>query len=291
MLAMRLLLFVLLVGSALTVSGCAHHEERLPLTVTYIANCGFVVECGDEKILIDALFGGWESPWYFSPPDSAVQLMTAARPPFDDVDLIAVTHTHRDHFDAHIVVSYMKENREAIIVCPPQVVQQMQTCEQYTALEERIHLVAAPPDSTVIMALGGIEMRILPGRHSPYYEEDEATGETVDRHGDVQHLEYLFTINGRKLFHCGDAELNDFERYRNFGLGNESIDLAFVPWWNASEQLSFTQRLVRDVIRPDRIILMHLIPDREPAGHPERQQTVAGQVILPAHTMQTWTFE
>jgi len=284
-------LYLLLLGSALTVSGCARHEERPPLTVTYVANCGFVVECEDEKLLIDALFGGGESPWYFSPPDSAVQLMSAARPPFDDVDLIAVTHAHRDHFNADIVVSYLTQNREAVLVCPPQVAQQMQTCGQYAALEERIHVVAAPPDSTVAMTLGGIEMRTLPGRHSPYYEEDEATGETVDRHRDVQHLEYLFTVNGRTLFHCGDAELNDFERYSNFGLGNESLDLALVPWWDASEQLSFSQRLVRDVIRPDRIIMMHLMRDREPAGHPERQQTVARQVILPDHTMQTWTFD
>jgi L-ascorbate metabolism protein UlaG (beta-lactamase superfamily) len=280
-----------LVGSALTVFGCAGHEERPPLTVTYVANAGFMVECGDEKILIDALFGGWESPWYFSPPDSIVQLMSAAQAPFDEVDLIAVTHAHRDHFSAEIVMSYLQHNRQAELVCPPQVVQQLQADRQYAELEKRILVIAAPPDTAVATTVGGIQLRILPGRHSPYYEEDEATGETVDRHRDVQHLEYLFTINGRPLFHCGDAELNDFERYRKFGLGNEPIDLAFVPWWDASDQLSFHQRLVRDVFRPDRIILMHLMPDREPTGHPEQQEGVARQVVLPTHTMQTWTFE
>jgi len=288
---MRSLLILLWVVLALTTFGCADHEGKPPLKITYVANCGFMVECGDEKILIDAPFGGQESRWYFFPPDSAVQLMSVARAPFDDVDLIAVTHAHRDHFNAEIVVSHMSQNTQAVLVCTPQAALQMQAWGGYDQLEERIRIVSALPDSTVDMAFGDIQVRVLAGRHSPYYEEDEETGETVDRHRDVEHLEYLFNIAGWTLFHCGDAELNDFERYRNFGLGDESVDLAFVPWWDASEQLSFNQRLVRDVVRPDRVIMMHLMRDRGPAGHPERYETVAGQVIVPAHTMQVWAFE
>ena len=55
--------------------------------------------------------------------------------------------------------------------------------------------------------------------------------------------------------------------------------------------MSFEQKLVHDVIRPERIILMHLIPGREPPGHPERQTGIAREIILPRQLMQTWSFD
>jgi hypothetical protein len=50
--------------------------------------------------------------------------------------------------------------------------------------------------------------------------------------------------------------------------------------------ISFRQALIRDVIRPKRVIMMHMSIDRPPRGGPEKQAMVASEVILPKSLMQ-----
>lgn len=161
----------------------------------------------------------------------------------------------------------------------------------HAEIRDRIRVVDVPLDSVVTVDIAGIRVSAFAGQHSPYYETDSVTGETVNRHRDVQHLEYLFSFGGRTVYHGGDVLLNDFERYTKLGLGQDSIDLAFVHAWHGGERLSFEQKLVHDVIRPERIFLIHLIPGREPPGDPEQQAGIAKEIILPRTSLQTWTFE
>ena len=116
---MKSLAYVLLLGLILAPFARADQQEKPPLTVTYVANEGFMIESEGKKILIDAVFGGFEPTWCQVPPDSVVELMTAARPPFDSINLITVTHAHLDHFNADIVAVHMKHNRRGILVCTP----------------------------------------------------------------------------------------------------------------------------------------------------------------------------
>ncbi|UCD17988.1 MAG: MBL fold metallo-hydrolase [Candidatus Zixiibacteriota bacterium] len=282
---------LLVLGLMLMLSVCAEQQEQSPLTITYVANEGFLIECDGRKILIDALFGGWESTWCHVPPDSLIELMTSARPPFDNVDLIAVSHAHIDHCDAGIIALHMKHNRRGILVCPPHVARRMEASEDYPEIKSRIRVVPAPGDSAVAMELAGIALEVLPTRHGPYWEKDEETGEDIDRHRNVQHLEFVFTIGGRTLFHCGDSSLDDFESYRAFGMDRKHIDLGFLGWWGAWDDSFLSQRLVREVIRPERIIFMHLKPGQRISVQPEQQQSVAREVIVPQQVMETWTID
>jgi L-ascorbate metabolism protein UlaG (beta-lactamase superfamily) len=249
-----------------------------------------MIESGDSKVVVDALFGGFQADWCYVPPDSIVGKMRLASSPFDDIDLIAVTHVHRDHFVADIVRDHLRHNSKAVIVCPPQVEDKLRQSERYAEIQDRVRSVLPPQDSVVRFTVGNIDLRVLIGPHLPYYEEDAVTGEPVDRHRDVQNLEFLFTIAGRTVYHCGDADMNDRDRYFAFGFGEEPVDLALVPWWDARDQLSFQQKLVKDIIRPKAVILMHMSPPRPPRGHPERRTDVAGRVIVPREPLERWVF-
>ncbi|UCG12673.1 MAG: MBL fold metallo-hydrolase [Deltaproteobacteria bacterium] len=286
---MKDLVYVLLLGLVLTPLARAEDKEKLPLTVTYVGNEGFLIECEGKKVLIDALFGGWESAWCQVPPDSVVELMTAARPPFDSVDLIAVTHAHLDHFDADIVAAHTKHNRRGILVCTPHAAQKLEASEYYLEIESRIRVVSARGDSTAAIELSGIELLVFPTRHGPYWEKDENTGETIDRHRNVQHLEFLFTIGGWNLFHCRDASLDDFEGYRSYDIDRGNIDVAFLHWWGVWNDNDSSQRTVREVIQPEWIFLMHLMPERAPPGQPEKQKPIASEIIVPRQPLQKWT--
>ncbi|MDD4051413.1 MAG: MBL fold metallo-hydrolase [candidate division Zixibacteria bacterium] len=267
------LLLVIFLGAA-----CGRSDQPAPLTVTYVANTGFLIECGGKKILIDALFGGFEADWYHVPPGGIVDLMTAARPPFDNVDIIAVTHAHTDHFNARMVTDHLVNNRRGILVCPAQAAQALETDPRYHDVKDRIRIMAARRDSTAELTVAGVEIKALgtPHEHS------------ADSHRDVEHLEYLFTVGGRVIYHTGDGEMNDVRRYQAYGFGEKPIDLAFVCWWDAGDRLTFRQQLIHDIIRPERVILMHMLPNRPPIGNPERQQTVAKEVILPQLCLQSW---
>lgn len=287
----RNLISALLLWLVITMPACAGSQNNPPLKITYVASEGFLIECGDKKILIDALFGGFEASWCYVPSDSIVGLMTAAEPPFDDIDIIAVTHAHKDHVNSKIAAAHLSHNPKGILVCPPQVADQMKESEYYAETKDRIREVWVPFDTDTTVEIAGIKMHILSGHHGPYYDLDSSTGESVDTHRDVQHLEFLFTLNGRTLFHCGDAPMNDTERYRSFGIWQNNIDVAFVGWWDERQSPSFRQKLVEDIIKPDRIILMHLSPSRLPKGNPDRQKMAAKEIIVPQHSMETWTFE
>ncbi len=266
-------------------------QKRSPqMTITYIANTGFLVECGDKKILIDALFGNFKSDWCFVPPDSTVELMAKAQPPFDDVDIIAITHAHKDHFNANIVIDHLLHNRPGILVCPEQAAETLSSLDHYGEIHDRVRVVSVPLDSVASLEVAGVKIKAIRTSHSPYYEEDTLTGESVDRHRGVEHLEYIFTVAGQAIYHSGDAIMNDILKYDSYGFGKEPVDLAFVGWWDAREVLTFQQKLVRDIIRPERVIFMHLLPGREPEGHPERQKTVAREVFVPQKSMQKWVF-
>ena len=112
------LILTLVVFVSIAVSGM--QEARSPLSVTFIANEGFMIECGGKKVLIDGLFGGKGAAGYQQPSDSIIGLMKMAEAPFDSIDLIAVTHYHGDHFDAGIAASYLRNSHGTILICTPQ---------------------------------------------------------------------------------------------------------------------------------------------------------------------------
>ena len=268
---------------------CNGSDGPEPLTVTYVANCGFIAECEGKKVLVDALFGGFEANWCYVPSDSLVALMKTVEPPFDEVDVIAVTHAHVDHMGARIVAEHMLNNSHALLVCPPQVESTLVASEHYAEIRTRIRAIVAPRDSVVSVDLNGVGVTIYPGQHSPYIDLDTLTGEDVDMHRNVQHYEYVFDISGRRLYHSGDAIMNDIIRYESLGFGADSIDVACVGWWDMGEMIGFRHKLIRDVVRAKRIILTHMSPSRPPRGHPTNQPPDA-EVLLPTYPLQRWAF-
>ena len=100
--------------------------QAVPQTVevTYLANEGFLIQSGNKKILIDALFRGELAPYAGIPGEWREKLETA-KAPFDAVDLVLVSHVHSDHFDAASVARHLAHNPHAILVSSPQVVEKV----------------------------------------------------------------------------------------------------------------------------------------------------------------------
>ncbi|HOP05892.1 MAG TPA: MBL fold metallo-hydrolase [candidate division Zixibacteria bacterium] len=281
--------FPILLVTLLIIS-CSNNAKS-PLQLTFVSNCGFILEAGESKIVIDGLLTSKQSIYYAMPSDSVVALIREAAPPFDDLDLILITHVHSDHFDAALTVENMLHNRHAQFVGPPQAEDSLELLPSYEQIDDRVHIVPARADSIIELTFDGILVRALPSKHSASQELDSLTGETYNVHANVDHLEYVIQFEGRTVYHSGDADINDYERYTRYGFGQEPIDLAMVDWWDERPRMTFVQKLIHDLIRPRTVAMMHLAPRRPPKGHPESQTLVADRVLLPEHQLQTWTIE
>jgi L-ascorbate metabolism protein UlaG (beta-lactamase superfamily) len=250
------LLCLILIGSIE-----ANSTPRNSLKVTYIGNTGFLIQYQGRKVAIDALLGGWKSKDFDIPSDSTVNLMTTSQPPFDNIDVIAITHSHSDHFEASIVTKYLKINSTCIVLCSPQVADKLASQSEYADVRERIHIINTPVDSVTLFNQDSISICILTSKHSSYFVTD-STGQKVDRHSNMEHLEYLFTIGGRSFLHTGDAAILDTEKYFRMGLGKDSIDVAFVQRWGCNDIMSIYEKIVREFMLPRNIFFTHLPPGK-----------------------------
>src|ERR671910_609429 len=92
---------VIAVVGAITVALSSSSRTTPPrengVSVTFLANEGVMLAADGKKVLIDALFLKYERS-YAVPADSTLAALQRARPPFDSVDIVLVTHRHGDHF-------------------------------------------------------------------------------------------------------------------------------------------------------------------------------------------------
>ncbi len=226
-----------------------------PLTVTYIANEGFLLKSGDQKVLIDALFGKEDLNFCEVPSADLLQQMLDAKPPFDDVDVVLVTHDHRDHFDPELTMKYLQRNRSCLFVGPDSVVNRLTGLDGYDAVKERIRAATPNLGQVENVSASGINVTALRLQHASRYEP-EAVGTPISGLSSVEHIGFLIRMGDWTLLHTGDSALEDPAEYRAYRLTEHRIDVAFLgsTFW---KPLHARIGLVNDEIQPDRIILMH----------------------------------
>jgi len=226
--------------------------------ITYISNEGFLIEAEGGKILIDALFGKIDEDWCDSPSENTMELMENSENPFNDVDIIAITHNHRDHFNESIVVKHLLSNPRGIVICPEQVGEILIKNPDYGAFSDRIVSLTPGMFCDTLIDVSGIPVRILRLEHSHYMIEDSITGIMSNRHQNIENLGYIFNIGGIKIFHCGDTNPLNEEEYSRFSIYKEEIDIAFL------ERLFYAYEKTETInkyIKPGNIILMHINPN------------------------------
>ncbi len=249
--ANRSIVSAAIVLAALATGFAPVFSESRSVDITYVANEGFLITAGSDKVLIDALFSeGFGT--YLTPSRSARGKLKKASPPFDGVDLILVTHAHGDHVDARMVLAHLANNPGATCVAPQQAVDKMKELDNFDALVTQVEAVTPERGKVISKPIGGIELEVYGMRHAPYLENG------VDRHRDVQNLGYLVTVGGVRVFHAGDAVFDlDDAFIASTGIGDGRIDVLFIKSYDLSEN---TQHLVNEVFKPALVVGMHAPP-------------------------------
>jgi len=239
---------------ALGLASCVSPGEGI--AVHYVANEGFLIETGERKVLLDALFGDEAIDWCDTPDADLRARLAAARAPFEGIDLILVTHWHVDHFDADLVLQHLAADARPIVVASPQVVSRLRAAsgwdERFAA---RIREVALDLHASTVLDEHGVKLAIHRVRHGRYMIADEATGELWNKHEAVENLAFSITVGTETLLHLGDAFLD--QNPETFGSDLEwadRVDVLFFEGWTP-ESLELAAGLA-----PDVIVAMHLPP-------------------------------
>lgn len=254
-------LTVLALG-ALLVAGCLapgafaqqRTVERDTLQVTYVANEGFLVAAGETKVLVDAVFRDTTITYADVPSIEVLDAIRSGRPPFDGVDLLLVTHLHRDHANPLLLADYLAAHPDVTLAGPEPVVRAV--LEQLPLLGRQLATLRSVPDTPHDTTLAGVSIRAFPIPHSPYWVTDAQTGEKQNRHEDVVNLGIAFAIGGQRVFHGGDA---GFKSGYDRVLARHRFDLLFLDAWALKRAGQMERNLGA---RARHLVLMHLPQDK-----------------------------
>ncbi len=196
-----------------------------------------MVRSGSQAVLFDALFGEG-LPNYDRVPAATIHDIEAGRSPFANIIAVFISHVHPDHFDVSSTVRFLKSHPTTVVIAPNQVSEQIRN-----ALVNNRQAFAQV--STVSLERGRITTR---------NEGGVQVGSFPLSHGHVENAAYLIVLNGKTVLHIGDADL-PMKGLAQLGLSHRQIDLAFVPFW----QLTEDPENVRNHIGAKIVIPMHLI--------------------------------
>ena len=240
---------------------------------TYVSNAGVMLQCNDNKILIDGLCNS-TLPVYKNPSDEVKEFMISGVNPFENIDALLFTHNHTDHFDVLSTASLLKHNKDTFLLAPQKVVMEIKQRLPYDESDRLIKL----DDS-----LGGIEDININGIkiQSISMLHDGKEYESVGN------LAYLVDIGGKRVLHVGDAKPIE-ENYRYLDLTNKNIDLLIVPFPYIG--LPSARQVIEKFIKPRKIAAVHL-PYRELDSYGWIDATMKSYLRVKENFIETVIFE
>ena len=195
-------------------------ETTSESSVTYIGNEGILFSNGEQKALFDPFFHNVYGQYQAVPKEIQTAIF-ANTPPYDDIDVIVVSHSHGDHFTAETVADYLSKYSNAVLVAPSQATDQV--LEHSPELIEQIRSLELDFGDTVITTeVEGIEIQSVRIPHAGWPERAE-----------IANLVHRVSLdNGTTIIHMGDADPRD-EHFAPFAAhwNEKNSNAAFPPYW------------------------------------------------------------
>ena len=224
-----------------TAASAQSRAQSEGVTITFLANEGVMLSSGTRKVLIDALFLKY-GPGYAVPADSTQRALHNARLPFDQVDLILVTHRHGDHFHPVPAAAHLRMNPRAHLVTSQQVIDSLRAGASGLP-DARILSRTTPPGLVRREVVDGITVHLLGLPHGG------------ERHRQVEHLGYMVELGGRRVLHVGDTDISE-AAFAPLRLDTARIDVALLPAWMVTSRAG--RQVIERWIRPRQVIAIHV---------------------------------
>jgi L-ascorbate metabolism protein UlaG (beta-lactamase superfamily) len=248
----KLFLVYFLLVSVCFSQGQNNAAQSDSVKITYIANMGFLLESSGKKILIDALFpSGWG---YFMEPSPQIRSQIInGDPPFENANLLMITHSDGDHFDSSLTNDYLARNSSRYFLCTSEINGIMTSQQDYHGYESQITVVTPSFFSSIDTNVNNLQIKVLRLRHEGSIGSDQNVG-------------YLIDFNGITVFHSGDNNgyldasqaTSGIMEYSRLGVDTMKIDIAILNFGMLVETTAPGIEIIRNYIKPKHIILGHL---------------------------------
>ncbi len=228
-----------------TGAGTSGGEGELPLEIAYIANEGFLISRGKDRVIIDALH---HNPWgYLSTGERIFAMILEDRPPLDGIDLCIASHAHADHMLAGMTAELLRCNERVVFISSPQACDSVRVVagEGFETFSGRV--VSVDPEWKVVEKLtkNGIAMEFFGVNHA-------GLGQTP-----YKTLATIVDLGGIRLAHLADeAPESNSEIFEAVDLERKGIDIVFADRFFLADSIG--QHIMREYIDPEYIILMHV---------------------------------
>lgn len=254
------------------------------ISITYVANCGFLLETPSQKVLIDP-FGTSFGNLFNLPSTETMNKIVTGTTPFNQINLVLITHIHSDHFDPFPAEKFLLQNTQAQLVCPPQVRQQMKdSCQNFEQIEGQILSPQLSMNEQETMTVNGIQLTVVRMQHGTNRSLQGVDYKDYTDYEKTEDYGYLFDLGDKLIFHQGDGCLKINEEALN--KLNPKVDIAFLSYfdWDTS---SFN--LLRDKLHAQNIIFMH---GTKPANEREKEEfkVMEPKLILFSQELESKTF-
>jgi L-ascorbate metabolism protein UlaG (beta-lactamase superfamily) len=234
------------------------------LDITFVANDGFLITDGTNKILIDAIFSQGSGMFTTPPADVLVQERNGTEP-FNSIDFLLNTHHHADHINPAYMAEHLVNDNGSLWIGPTQVYDSLTNQESFGTIEDR--LIPLLPGTAVKIDTLINDFRFHIVRLIHYNNSDNI----------LQNLGFIFTLGDINIFHPGDGFLNDTAEIENLNLATDSIDILFLSYRVLDNNFEYLGRKIIQYLNPKAMILMHI-----PINQAEHYRSlVAGLQHLP----------
>lgn len=210
------------VGLGATLMAATSSRSESPVAahgvdVVFLANEGVFLAGGDRGVLID---GCVRVPYleYGAVPDEVWGKLLRREAPFERLDLVLVSHAHRDHFQAEAARELLLARREARWVVHREVAAAIESgWARWPEVAGQVTAVAPTDTQPAAFRAPGLEVELLRLPHGPARSMPE-------------NLAHVVHLGGRTLVHVGDAQASR-EDISRAGLLGRRFDVALLPFW------------------------------------------------------------
>jgi len=214
------LLFVVLAFYSSLIS--AHSDDKTINQIRYLGNEGVLIVSEKRKILIDPFFHNSYGA-YTLVPENIRQSIFSGKAPYDNIDLLLISHAHGDHFDAGDAVSFLSTHKKAQIIAPQQAIDAILKIDGASNFSNRMNAVNLKlSDNEKIVQFNNITVEAIRIPHAGW-----------PGRANIENIVYRITFkNKTTVMHFGDADPNRLHFNKHTKLWQQNTtDVALPPYW------------------------------------------------------------
>jgi hypothetical protein len=184
--------------------------------VVHTHESGYVIMAGGIKIAVDTHI----DTRYIHVPEEVQYAINNSLPPFNDIDLLLITHKAHEHFSSDHINNYLLDNPKTLVLGPREAVEEiLVTAPEPENIKDRVYSIEIQEGESTSISLAGVQVEafFLPMDIAEAY---------------YQNYGYLFTLEDITFFHGGNFgnRNNPLEYLENYGFPDKGVDIAFIPF-------------------------------------------------------------